>query len=70
MSAGNIQERAAVENIMRLASVLATARVCRFAARQPNYKSNETEAGTSAKVDRANTELRQAVEALTGKETP
>lgn len=70
MSAGNIQERAAVENIMRLASVLATARVRRFAVLQFNYKGNETETGVSAKIDKATAELRQAVEALAGKETP
>lgn len=52
-----------VNEIMRLASVLATARVRRFAIRQPNYNGNETEAAIIAKAERAEAELRRAVEA-------
>lgn len=56
-----------VENIMRLASVLAMARVRRFAIHQPNYHGNETEENVSRRVEAAEAELRAAVEALCSK---
>lgn len=52
-----------VDNIMRLASVLATARVRRF-AKHIGRAPLETEEGIERKVARAEAELRAAVEAL------
>jgi hypothetical protein len=53
-----------VDNIMRLASLMATARVRRFAANSPNYKGPETEESTTKMVDEATAALRKAVEEL------
>lgn len=53
-----------VENIMRLASLLATARCRRMAVHQPTYRGNETERSTTQRIEAATAELRAAVEAL------
>lgn len=55
---------AEVENIMRLASLLATARCRRMAVHQPTYRGNETEATTTKRIETATAELRAAVETL------
>lgn len=58
-----------VTEIMRLASVLATAKVRRFACNQPNYRGNETYEQTTRNVEKAEAELRAAVEAACGSKT-
>jgi hypothetical protein len=55
-----------VENIMRLASLLSTARCRRMAVHQPTYRGNETELSTTRRIEAATAELRAAVEALVG----
>jgi RNase H-fold protein (predicted Holliday junction resolvase) len=50
-----------VENIMRLASLLATARVRRYAVGLPNYRGIENPLSTEARVEKATAELRKAV---------
>lgn len=53
-----------VDNIMRLASLLATARCRRMAVHQPTYRGNETERTTTQRVENATAELRAAIETL------
>lgn len=53
-----------VEEIMRLASLLATARCRRMAVNQYGYRGVETEKSTSIRVDEATATLRAAVEAF------
>ena len=52
-----------VEHVMALASVLATARVRRYAV-YVGRAPNETQQGVDKRVDKATAELRAAVEAL------
>lgn len=54
----------AVDNIMRLANLLAMKKVRRFACNQPNYRGLETEAALMKNIDALTAELRAAVEAL------
>ncbi len=55
---------AAIDEVMRLASVMAMKRVRRFAVLQPSYRGPESEEGSAEQVKRATAELRAAVEAL------
>jgi hypothetical protein len=56
---------AQAQEIWRLASRLATARVRFYAVRNVRPDNNETEAGTAASVERTSTELRKYLEELT-----
>lgn len=53
-----------VDEIMRLASVLATRRVRAFAVLQKNYRGNESPERIAAQVAEATAALRAAVESL------
>jgi hypothetical protein len=52
-----------IDNIMRLANLMAMKKVRRFACNQQHYRGNETDKVLSVQVDKAAAELRAAVEA-------